>query len=266
MAGNEVRLEKVGGVATITLDRPEVRNALSPSTMDELASAVEACREPEVRAVVLNGAGGAFCAGADVPAFTENLKDGPEQLSAHLRAQAGRLHTEVILAIRALPKPVIAAVGGVAAGGGLGLALACDLRLASEKARFFMAYAGIGATADGGSTYFLPRLLGPALAMEVYLMNQPISAERALEMGLVNRVVPTEELERHATELAGRLASGPTVAFGKVKALMGASWGTSLASQLEAETSAISDIALTHDFQEGVTAFVEKRAPRFRGE
>ena len=147
----------------------------------------------------------------------------------------------------------------------MGLALACDLRLASEKARFFMAYAGIGATADGGSTYFLPRLLGPAMAMEVYLMNQPISAERALEMGLVNRVVPTEELERHATELAGRLASGPTVAFGKVKALMEASWSTNLAAQLEAETTAISDIALTHDFQEGVTAFVEKRAPRFTG-
>lgn len=265
MPGSEVRLEKVGEVATITLDRPKVRNALSPSTMDELASAVEACREPDVRAVVLTGAGGAFCSGADVRDFTANLKDGPEQLSAHLRYQADRLHTEVILAIRTLPKPVIAAVGGVAAGGGVGLALACDLRLASDKARFFMAYSSIGSTADGGSTYFLPRLLGPALAMEVYLMNQPISAQRALEIGLVNRVVPAEELERHATELAGHLACGPTVAFGKVKHLMDASWSTDRASQLEAETSAISDIALTHDFQEGITAFVEKRAPRFTG-
>ena len=266
MTGNEVKFESSGGVATITLNRPDVRNALSPNTMDELVSAVEACREPEVRAVVLTGAGGAFCSGADVRGFTDNLKDGPEQLSAHLRSQAGRLHTDVILAIRTLPKPVIAAVGGVAAGGGLGLALACDLRLASENARFFMAYASIGATADGGSTYYLPRLLGPALAMEVYLMNQPISAQRALEMGLVNRLVPADELERHATELAARLASGPTVAFGKVKALMDASWSSDLASQLDAETDAISDIALTHDFQEGVTAFVEKRAPKFRGQ
>jgi 2-(1,2-epoxy-1,2-dihydrophenyl)acetyl-CoA isomerase len=266
LAGKEVRLEKTGGVATVTLDRPEVRNALSPDAMGELASALDECRGPQVRAVVVTGAGGAFCSGADVRAFTDVLEEGPERLSAHLRAQAGRLHREVILAIRTLPKPVIAAIDGVAAGGGLGLALACDLRLASEKARFFMAYAGIGATADGGSTYYLPRLLGPALAMEMYLVNQPISAERALEMGLVNRVVPHEELGRHAAELAGRLASGPTAAFGQVKALMDASWSADLESQLDAETAAISDIALTHDFQEGVTAFVEKRAPRFRGQ
>ena len=265
MADRDVRLEKSGAVATVTLDRPEVRNALSADTMDRLVSALDECRNSQVRAVVLTGAGGAFCSGADVRGFTNVLESGTEQLSAHLRQQAARLHRDVVLAIRTLPKPVIAAVDGVAAGGGLGLALACDLRLASEKARFVMAYAGIGATADGGSTYYLPRLVGPALAMEMYLVNEPIRAKRALEMGLVNRVVPGEELQRHAAELAGRLASGPTVAFGRVKALMDASWSADLGSQLDAETAAISEIALTDDFQEGVTAFVEKRAPRFRG-
>ena len=266
MAGNDVRFETTGGVATVTLDRPQVRNALSADAMEQLVSALEECRSPRVRAVVLTGAGGAFCSGADVRGFADVLEGGAEGMSAHLRTQAGRLHRGVIMAIRELPKPVIAAVDGVAAGGGLGLALACDLRLASERARFVMAYAGIGATADGGSTYYLPRLVGPALAMEMYLVNQPISAQRALEMGLVNRVVPGEELERHAMELAGRLASGPTVAFGRVKALMDASWSAELGSQLDAETAAIGGIALTADFQEGVTAFVEKRAPRFTGE
>ena len=265
MSGMDVRLEQSGGVITVTLDRPQVRNALSPEAMGQLVSALEECRDPQVRAVVLTGAGGAFCSGADVGSFMDNLKGGPEALSAHLKVQAGRLHRGVITAIRALPKPVIAAVDGVAAGGGLGLALACDLRLASDRARFVMAYAGIGATADGGSTYFLPRLVGPALALEMYMVNQPIGAERALEMGLVNRVVPSDELQQHAAELASRLALGPTAAFGRVKALMDASWSTGLASQLDAETAAISDAALTHDFQEGVTAFVEKRAPRFEG-
>ena len=266
MSGREVRLEKSEGVATITLDRPEVRNALSPGMLDELAAALEDCRDPEIRAVVLTGAGGAFCSGGDVKGFTDNLRQGPEHLSAHLRGVADRFHRDVVLAIRTLPKPVIASIGGVAAGGGFSLALACDLRLASQNARFFMAYANIGATADGGSTYFLPRLLGPTLAMEVYLMNQPISAQRALEIGLVNRVVPPEELEKHTTELATRLAAGPTVAYGKVKAMMDAAWTSDLASHLDEESRALSDIALTRDLQEGITAFVEKRAPEFRGE
>ena len=265
MTQSYVDSHKEGGVSIITLNRPEVRNALSTSMVEELARALEDCGAEDVRAVVITGSGGAFCAGADVREFVQILGRSPQELSSHLKGMADRLHHEIVLKIRQLPKPVIASVGGVAAGAGFSLALACDLRIASQEARFFLAYANIGATADGGSTYYLPRLLGSGMAMEVYLANQPISAQRALEMGLVGRVVPAEELESQTLETARRLASGPTLAYGRVKALMDRSWDSNLASQLDEEAQAISEIALTEDFQEGITAFVEKRAPRFRG-
>ena len=266
MGQQKIILHKEGGVATITLNRPEVRNALSPDMLENFAALLDDCMDRDVRAVVITGSGGAFCSGADVRDFTQVLDKGPQELSAHLEYVADLLHRSVVLKVRHLPKPVIASVGGVAAGAGFSLALACDLRVASDNARFFLAYANIGATADGGSTYYLPRLLGPARAMEVYLTKQPISAQVALEMGLVNRVVPADEIERHPLEMAQSLASGPTVAYGRVKALMDRSWTSDLASQLDEETRAISDITLTRDFQEGITAFIEKRDPRFQGE
>ena len=261
-----VNFRKEGSVAIITLNRPEVRNALSAGTLEDLASALEDCKAGDVRAVVVTGSGGAFCSGADVRDFTQTLNRNPQELSAQLRVLADMLHRNVVLRIRQLPKPVIASIGGVAAGGGFSLALACDLRIASQNARFVMAYSNIGATADGGSTYYLPRLLGPSLAMESYLMNEPISSQRALEIGLVNLVVPADELETQTLETAQRLASGPTLAYGRVKALMDRSWNSDLATQLDEETLAISEITLTRDFQEGITAFVEKRTPQFRGE
>ena len=261
-----MELERDGPVATITLNRPEARNALSPQMLEEMDQALDKCRAGDVRAVVLTGNGGAFCSGADVRDFVRALGDGPQRLSDHLRSLADRLHRSVVLRIRSLPKPVIASIQGVAAGGGFSMTLACDLRIASQDARLFMAYANIGATGDGGSTYFLPRLVGTGRAMEAYMMNQPISAPRALEMGLVNLVVPADELEQHTREVAQRLASGPTHAYGRMKALMDRAWDSDLASQLDEETRAISDAALTGDFQEGITAFVEKRAPKFRGE
>ena len=266
MDQQKVNFRKESGVATISLNRPEVRNALSPDMLEEFARALEDCSDSEVRVVVITGSGGAFCAGADVRDFTHALEKSPQELSSLLKGMADRLHRSVVLKIRQLPKPIIASVNGVAAGAGFSLALACDLRIASQEARFFLAYANIGSTADGGSTYYLPRLLGPGLAMELYLMNQPISAQRALEMGLVNRVVPADELEKHTLEMAQRLASGPTLAYGRVKALMDRSWNSDLASQLDEESTAISQIALTEDFQEGITAFLEKRAARFRGQ
>ena len=266
MGQQKITFHKEGGVATITLNRPDVRNALSPDMLEDFAGLLDDCMDRDVRAVVITGSGGAFCSGADVRDFTQVLDKGPQELSAHLQYVAALLHRSVVLKVRHLPKPVIASVGGVAAGAGFSLALACDLRIASDNARFFLAYANIGATADGGSTYYLPRLLGPARAMEVYLMRQPINAQVALEMGLVNQVVPADEIEKHTIEMAQSLASGPTVAYGRVKALMDRSWTSDLASQLDEETQAISDITLTRDFQEGITAFVEKRPPQFRGE
>ena len=253
-------------LAVITLNRPEARNALSPDMVPELGSAIANCARPEIRAVVITGAGGAFCAGADVKNFADALEfEGPEGLSAHLHNLADALHREVILGIRQLEKPVIAAVNGVAAGAGFSLALACDLRVASANARFLMAYAGIGCTADGGSTYMLPRLVGLGKAMEIYLASQPLGAEYARELGLVNQVWPTENFERHYLEMATRLAQGPTIAYGRVKAMFANSWGATLEDQLAVETEAISNIAHTGDFQEGVKAFTQKRQAWFQG-
>ena len=267
MAAQTVEFSKKHGLAVITLNRPEARNALNPEMVGELGRAIQACRESDVRAVLFTGSGKAFCAGADVKDFVQQLDDGgPEALAEHVRRLAGALHKDVVLGLRRLDKPVVAAINGVAAGGSFSLMLACDIRIASSDARFLMAYANIGATADGGSTYLLPRLVGSAKAMAIYLAGQPISAESALEMGLVTRVCPAEELEQHSREAAMKLAQGPTVAYGRVKALFDSSWEASLESQLDAETEWISNSCLTQDFQEGIRAFAEKRQPKFHGE
>ncbi len=266
MAGGLVDLSNQGAVGIITLNRPEARNALNPEMFQELGSAIQGCRDPDMRAVIITGSGGSFCAGADVKDFVNQLENsGPEGLHQHLKHLADAFHRHVIIPIRQLDKPVIASIDGVAAGGGLSLALACDLRVASDSARFLMAYGNIGATADGGSTYLLPRLIGTARAMELYLSDQPIGAQRALDLGLLNQVFPTAELERSTLEFAARLAQGPTVAYGRVKALFDSSWDASLAGQLDAETEYISNITMTDDFQEGIKAFAEKRSPRFQG-
>ena len=266
MAGGLVDLSNQGAVGIITLNRPEARNALNPEMFQELGSAIQGCRDPDMRAVIITGSGGSFCAGADVKDFVNQLENsGPEGLHQHLKHLADAFHRYVIIPIRQLDKPVIASIDGVAAGGGLSLALACDLRVASDSARFLMAYGNIGATADGGSTYLLPRLIGTARAMELYLSDQPIGAQRALDLGLLNQVFPTAELERSTLEFAARLAQGPTVAYGRVKALFNSSWDASLAGQLDAETEYISNITMTDDFQEGIKAFAEKRSPRFQG-
>ena len=266
MAGGLVDLSNQGAVGIITLNRPEARNALNPEMFQELGSAIQGCRDPDMRAVIITGSGGSFCAGADVKDFVNQLENsGPEGLHQHLKHLADAFHRHVIIPIRQLDKPVIASIDGVAAGGGLSLALACDLRVSSDSARFLMAYANIGATADGGSTYLLPRLIGTARAIELYLSDQPIGAQRALDLGLLNQVFPTAELEQSTLEFAARLAQGPTVAYGRVKALFDSSWDASLAGQLDAETEYISNITMTDDFQEGIKAFAEKRSPRFQG-
>lgn len=266
MSSNQVDFTRKDGLAVITLNRPAARNALSPEMVADLGRAIADCRRPEIRAVLLTGTEGAFCAGADVKDFAAQLEQGgPEGLSQHLNRLADALHREVIRGIRRLDKPVVAAINGVAAGAGFSLALACDLRLAAANARFILAYAGIGCTADGGSTYMLPRLVGMGKAMEIYLASQPIGAEYARELGLVNQVCPAEGFERHALETADRLAQGPTRAYGRVKALFNQSWDADLATQLAAERDAIADIAYSGDFQEGIRAFSGKRPAWFQG-
>lgn len=266
MTSDPILFSKQNSVATITLNRPEARNALSPDMIADLGQALRSCRSGEVRAVLLKGSGGAFCSGGDVKDFTNKLEEGgPDAISQHLRDLAGTLHREVILEIRRLAKPVIAAIAGVAAGGGFSLMLACDVRIAASNSRFLMAYANIGAPGDGGSTFLLPRLVGAGKAMDLYLASQPLSAEAALEIGLISQVVPAEELDRHALETATRLAQGPTLAYGRFKALMDRSWTNDLEAQLEAETEGMADIARTSDFHEGIRAFTDKRRPWFQG-
>lgn len=266
MANEAVKFQISGAVGIITLDRPESRNALTPDMIGELRRAVGACAAPHIRAVLLTGAGGAFCAGADVRQLAEVLEQGgAEALSRQIRGLADALHHQVVLPLLRLPKPVVAAVNGAAAGAGFSLTLAAELRLAAQNARFLMAYANIGAPADGGSTWLLPRLLGAGAAMELYLASQPIGAPRALELGLVSQVCPDAELPRHALETAERLAAGPTAAYARVKELYRRSWHSTVEAQLDAETEAFAEIALTRDFQEGIRAFAARRQPWFQG-
>ena len=263
----DIQLSHAGNVATITLNRPETRNALTSEMIGDLAKAIQSLpRQRRGGAVLLTGAGDAFCAGADVKIFVEQLENGgPEGLSQHIREVANELHREVVLGLLRLEKPVVAAINGVAAGAGFSLTLACDVRIAASSARFLMAYANIGATADGGSSYLLPRLLGAGKAMEIYLAAQPMSAEVALQTGLVSQVCDKDKLGQHALEIASRLAQGPTVAYGRVKSLFQRSWDAGIEDQLDAETREIGDIALTRDFQEGISAFTAKRQPWFQG-
>ena len=264
---NRIQFEQKGALAVIRLNRPEARNALSADMVSELGQAVASCWAGDIRAVLLTGTDGAFCAGADVRDFVAQLEGGgADGLSAHLRKLADALHRDVVIGIRRLEKPVVAAVNGVAAGAGFSLALACDLRVASADARFLLAYANIGGAADGGSTYMLPRIVGQGRAMEIYLARQPIGAQYARDLGLVNQVFEPAHFERHAMETADRLAQGPTRAYGRVKALFDASWHSDLARQLDAETDAIAGIGLTRDFQEGIRAFTRKQAPWFTGQ
>ena len=262
----QVKFEKMDGVGIITLNRPESRNALTIGMVAEIGEAIEACKKPDVRAVLLTGAGGGFCSGADLKLAVAALENSSQSgLQDYIRKLANDLHSGVVLGLRRLEKPVVAGINGVAAGAGFSLMLACDLRVAASSARFLMAYANIGATADGGSTYLLPRLVGDGRAMELYLASQPTSAQAALEMGLINQVVADEDLHRHAMETAVRLAQGPTKAYAGVKALFNSAWENDIATQLDAETEAFVDISLTADFQEGIKAFTERRQARFQG-
>lgn len=254
-----VLFERVGDVARIVLNRPDAMNAMNMPLMKDLRAAAERCAEESVRAVVVTGAGRAFSAGGDLAAFADS-GDAP----ALLKALTVELHAGLVV-LANLDAPVIAAVNGTAAGAGLSLACSCDYVLAAEKAKFTLAYTGAGLAPDGGSTFYLPRLIGLRRTQELMLTNRVLTAGEALEWQLINQVVPADALDGEAMKLAAHLAAGASRAYGAVKRTLLASAGRDLEAQLDLEGDSISASAGTADGEEGIRAFLEKRPPNFTG-
>jgi 2-(1,2-epoxy-1,2-dihydrophenyl)acetyl-CoA isomerase len=249
-------------IVTITLNRPERLNALFGYMRRDLAEALEeAGSDPEVRVVVLTGAGRAFCAGGDVHFMAQLVERGDEEEFARLLGAARR----VILGIRQMTKPVIASINGAASGAGFNLALACDLRIASADATFSQSFVKLGFHPDWGGTYFLPRMVPSNIACELFFLGDSMDAQRALRLGLVNRVVAPTELESETRKLAERLRDGPAVSIAAAKHAVYASEHDSLEQMLQYEVDAQLRCFETKDGREGVRAFLEKRPPRFQG-
>jgi 2-(1,2-epoxy-1,2-dihydrophenyl)acetyl-CoA isomerase len=253
----EVETARDGGVLTITLNRPDVLNAFNAAMHAGLAAALKEARDAEVRAVVLTGAGRGFCVGQDLTEFRE----APGDIADRLRAQ----YHPNITAIRALEKPVLASVNGPAAGAGLSLACACDLRIAADSATFVPAFIGIGLVPDSGGTFFVTRIVGQARAFEWLTSNRKLTATEAHAWGLVSEVVEAEKLPARAAELAAGMAAAPTRGIGMTKRLLDRAAATTLREQLELEAQLQSAATKTDDFREGVAAFLEKRPPSFEG-
>jgi 2-(1,2-epoxy-1,2-dihydrophenyl)acetyl-CoA isomerase len=258
-----LQFDIAGSVATITLNRPDAMNSLNWALVSEIGDALSACENnAEVRAVVLTGGGRAFCTGADVRMLHTEARQDTVRFMYDL---AIALNERIVEPICRMAKPVIAAINGVAAGAGVGMALSCDLRVCVDQAKFLLAYSNVAICPDCGTSYFLPRIIGTARTMEAYLFNQPISAQEALGMGLVNRVVASDELLLTASTIAERLAKGPTFAYGQTKHLLDRSLSSTLADQLANEAHSVGLCTSTRDHREGVDAFAEKRPPLFKG-
>jgi 2-(1,2-epoxy-1,2-dihydrophenyl)acetyl-CoA isomerase len=250
-------------VAWIVFNRPDALNAINRKAVEEFCDIVNRCTvDRSIRAVVLTGAGDrAFCAGGDVAEFAQS----GDKIEMLVREMTAVLHVG-ISRLAWLHAPVIAAVNGVAAGAGLSFVACCDLAIAADHAKFTSAYTRIGLTPDGSSTFFLNRLLGRRRVMELYITNRVLSAQEALDWGLVNRVVPGADLMGEVKILAAQLASGPTRAYGGIKKLVMMSPNDTLESQMERETRVIAEMSTTKDAREGISAFVAKRKPNFTGE
>ena len=262
MSLETLEYEVADEVAILTLNRPQAYNALNLQLgRDLLEAAIEADEDRAVRCIVLTGSGQAFCAGGDVKDFAANA----DRIAVFIKQLTIYLHGAISRLARS-PKPVLMAVNGAAAGAGMSLALAGDMVVAAESARFSLAYSRIGAAPDGSSTYYLPRLAGYRRAMDLYLTNRVLTAGEALGWGLVNRVHPDAQFQAEVAKLARELAQGPTFAIGRAKQLFLHSTEESLETQMELEAQAIAASSRTEDFRAGVDAFARKQpAPQFRG-
>ena len=250
------------GLLTITMNRPERRNALSPELSAGLLEAARrAAEDHDVRAVLLRGAGGTFCVGGDV----KSMAAGRAPLPFEAKRVNLRKGMEVSRILHEMPKPVVAQIDGAAAGAGLSIALACDLRVAGKSAKITTAFAKVGFSGDYGGTYFLTQMLGSAKARELYLLSPILTAQEALALGMVSRVVPDAEIEAAAHELAMSLAQGPTVTLGYIKRNINNAERLPLESCFDAEAFNHSRASETADHKEAAKAFVEKRKPQFQG-
>lgn len=264
MSYETILYELDAGILTVTLNRPDKLNAANDTMLQELQEAFkQAKRDDNVRVVVLTGSGRGFCAGQDLASVQERMEAAAEELEygEHLR----ETYNPLILRMRQLPKPIIAAVNGVAAGAGMSLVMACDLRIAVESASFLQAFVKVGLVPDSGSTWMLPRLLGTARAMDLMLTGRRISAQEALDWGMISRVVPDGELEETVGEMAAQFAHAPTRTIGYIKRSVTFAANSTLEDALEYEADMQELSGRTADHKEGLSAFLEKREPEYTG-
>ena len=255
-----------GGIATLTMNRPEARNALSAQMFDGLSEALpRLAKDPSVRLVVLTGSGAAFCAGGDVKGFARNAAGATAAASFDDKVTDLRDRMEVARWLHEMPKPTLAVIPGPAAGAGLSLALACDMRIAADNAKLTTAFSRIGLSGDFGGSYFLNHLVGAAKARELYFTGQVVSGDEAVRIGLVNRVVPAAQLADAARAWAAELSALPTVAVGYMKRNLNTGLRGSLAEVLDAEAIHMIRTFETSDHKGAAVAFVEKRPPSFEG-
>src|SRR6266568_2954830 len=263
MSHETILVDKKEQIARITLNRPEALNAINDKMGEELNAVLkEIERDGKTRCLVITGAGRAFCAGEDVSGLKERYGGSSQpSLGEHLRKK----YHPLILRIRNMEKPIIGRLNGIAAGSGASLALACDIRIASEEAGLKQAFIGMGLVPDSGSSYFLTQLIGPGRALELIMTGKTIPAREAEQLGLINKVVPTAELDKHTDELAHRLASGPTKALGLSKRIVNRVTSLELPEALEYEAYNQDIAGRTSDHLEAVKSFLEKRQPKFSG-